>query len=74
MVDDLLGLNLLHDVPNGHANIAFTILAGVCLRRFTPSALPQHRDAGEAIAILGLWRTHNAGDGAHRLRRIRSAQ
>ena len=46
MIDDLLRANLLDDVPNGDTYIAFTILAGVRLRRLAPSALPQHRDAG----------------------------
>ena len=46
MVDDLLRANLLDDVPNGDTYIAFTILAGVRLRRLAPAALPQHRDAG----------------------------
>ena len=56
MLDDLLRTNLLHDVPNGHANIAFAIFAGVRLRRLAPAALPYQRDRGDArwVALAAL--------------------
>ena len=71
MVDDLLGLNLLHDVPNGHANIAFTILAGVRLRRSTPTAVEQRSRRGDARSLL-LAVARDAGERLDRLLGMRA--
>ena len=57
MLDDLLRANLLHDVPNGHPYIAFTVLAGMRLRRSAPAAIKQRNARcnarGLALAVGG---------------------
>ena len=71
MVDDLLRANLLDDVPNGHPYIAFAILAGVRLRRSTPTAIKQRSRRGDARGLL-LAVARDAGERLDRLLGVRT--
>lgn len=66
MIDDLLRANLLDDVPNGDTYIAFTILAGVRLRRSAPATIEQRGRRGDARSLL-LAVARNAGKRLDRL-------